>query len=110
MTLREIEQLDTEVLLPAQVAEVLGCFQYSITTQARENAAALGFPVIITGTRVRIPKEAFVRFMKGELPVTSSGCAECIGKPMFEQIHAGARYCRCCGRRFHYERDSSEGA
>lgn len=99
MTLQEIERLDTEYLIPSQVADVLGCAQFSINVQARDDPAAFGFPVIKIGSRVRIPKAAFVRFMKGELPLTSAGCADCFDRRLLRQVDAGNRFCKSCGRR-----------
>lgn len=99
MTLQDIEKMDVDILLPSQVAAVLGCGQYSINVQARDNPASFGFPVIKIGSRVRIPREGFIRFMKGELPITSQGCSKCIGDSMYDQIEAGGCFCKSCGRR-----------
>lgn len=66
MTLDQIEAMTTEVLTPAQVASVLHLDQDTIRGQARECPEWLGFPVICAGSRVKIPREAFLRFMKGE--------------------------------------------
>ena len=65
LTLDEIEELDCEVLTCKQVAPILGSNQQTIHQQAMERPELLGFPVIIHGTRVKIPKRAFVNFMKG---------------------------------------------
>ncbi len=103
MTVKDIEQLNADVLTPMQVADVLGCNAYSINLQARDNAAALGFPAIKIGSRVRIPKDAFIRFMRGDLPVGGSGCAECLDAAAYKQIKNGHKYCCSCGRRLSYE-------
>lgn len=65
-TLADIEALDCEVLTCAQVAPLLQANPYTIHGQAMERPELLGFPVICAGRRVKIPKAAFVRFMKGE--------------------------------------------
>lgn len=67
MTLQEIESIKKETLTPAQVAKCIGCDPHYIRLEAREEPEHLGFPVVITGTRVKIPKQAFLRFMRGEL-------------------------------------------
>lgn len=64
-TLEEIENCGKEFLTPKDVAPYLGCDRYSINLQAKKNAALLGFPVILLGTRVRIPRDGFVRFCRG---------------------------------------------
>lgn len=70
MTLREIEQSGEAFLVPADVAEVVGCKPYAINVQAREDPSRLGFAVCVTGTRVRIPREAFLRWLKhGNAPI-----------------------------------------
>lgn len=67
MTLDEIEAIPGEVLTPAQVAPVLHLDQDTVRGQARTCPARLGFPVIVAGSRVKIPKKSFVKFMRGEL-------------------------------------------
>lgn len=67
LTLEEIEALPVEVLTPAQVAPVLHLDQDTLRGQARDCPARLGFPVIVAGSRVKIPKKSFVKFMRGEL-------------------------------------------
>jgi hypothetical protein len=64
MTISDIEKLDKEFLVPADIAPLLRCHPYSINVQARMDPDKLGFPVIKQGSRVKIPKEGFVRFWK----------------------------------------------
>ena len=65
-TLAELETLPDEVLTCTQVSKILkACPQY-IHAQAIQDPTKLGFPVIVHGTRVKIPKQAFVRYMRGE--------------------------------------------
>ncbi len=66
-TLKEVEACTEEFLTPKDVAKVLGCDAQTIRIQANRCPERLGFPVSIIGTRVKIPKEAFLRFMKGDL-------------------------------------------
>lgn len=63
-TLQEIENCGKDILSPTDVAGFLGCEPYSITLQAREDPRMLGFPVIVMGSRTRIPREGFVRFCR----------------------------------------------
>lgn len=67
MTLQELEQLETEVLTPKQVAPILGCQPYSINVAVRDGKNPFPFPVIKMGSRVRIPKTPFIKTMRGEL-------------------------------------------
>ena len=64
-TLEEIEACEKTMLTPQDVSDYLGCHHYSINVAARDCPDALGFPVIKMGSRVRSPKEGFVRFCKG---------------------------------------------
>ena len=64
MTLDEIEAIPAEVLTPAQVAPVLHLDQDTVRGQARTCPARLGFPVIVAGSRVKIPKRPFLAFMR----------------------------------------------
>ena len=65
MTLQEIRTSDKIMLVPADVSDVLGCAPYSINVQAKEDPRKLGFPVSIIGTRVRIPRAAFLKWLDG---------------------------------------------
>ena len=65
MTLAEIEALPGEVLTCAQIAPVLGANPATIHLQATDRPELLGFPVIVMGSRVKVPKAAFIRFMRG---------------------------------------------
>ena len=65
MTLDDIRKIDREFLTPAQVAEVLGCDPQGIRVWARQRPEGLGFPVCIIGSRVKIPRMAFVRWIEG---------------------------------------------
>ena len=65
MTLDEIRSLDREYLVPAEVALVLGCDPQDIRVQAKQHPERLGFNVAVIGTRVKIPRRAFVTWMEG---------------------------------------------
>lgn len=91
--------MDTEYLIPEQIAPILGCAQYSINVQARDDPYSFGFPVIKIGTRVRIPRIAFLRFMRGEVAAVNRGCVMCEGNALLEQKLEGHRCCVSCGRR-----------
>lgn len=64
-TLEEIEACEKTMLVPTDVAGYLHCEAFSINVAARSQPELLGFPVIVMGNRVRIPKEGFVRFCRG---------------------------------------------
>lgn len=63
-TLDEIEALPCEVLVPANVARVLCANPQKIHDQAVNTPEKLGFPVIIIGNRVKIPKQPFLKLMR----------------------------------------------
>lgn len=65
LTLADVKAMDREMLTPAIVAPILGSDQQTIRLQARLRPDLLGFPVICIGSRVKIPKAAFVAFCEG---------------------------------------------
>lgn len=64
MNLSSIESLDKEFLTAAEVAPVLGIDPQDLRSQAQADSVKLGFPVIVTGSRVRIPREGFLFFCR----------------------------------------------
>lgn len=60
----EIENSTQEFLLASDVAPFLGVNAQDIRSQAQADASKLGFPVIVTGSRVRIPRMGFIHFIK----------------------------------------------
>ena len=65
MTLQEIESSGKDVLTACDVAEVLRCDPQAVRWYAKHKPASLGFPVIVMRNRVKIPRLAFLEFMKG---------------------------------------------
>ena len=66
VTIREIEKLEREYLTADEVATVLCCRPHAIRVTAHQQPELLGFPVSVIGSRVKIPRIAFLRFMRGE--------------------------------------------
>jgi hypothetical protein len=70
MTIAEIEASKKEFLVPTEIAPLLGCDPYSINVQVKADKESgrnsFPFPTILLGTRVKIPRLAFLRAMKGE--------------------------------------------
>lgn len=75
-SLEEIEALPKEMLIPADIAKYLGCDQYYINLMARDNPEKLGFSVIKIGSRVKIPKAAFVYYCKYGRPIVGKEITE----------------------------------
>lgn len=63
MTLIELIETDKVYLTPADIAPVLHCDAQSIRAQAKRDEKLLGYPVIIIGNRVKIPRIPFLRFL-----------------------------------------------
>lgn len=63
MTISEIKASDKIFLTPAEIAEVLGTNPQAIRIQARVMPEALGFPVSVIGSRVKIPRKPFLVYM-----------------------------------------------
>ena len=67
LNLDKIKAMEKDFLVPTEVAPLLGCGSYNINIQAKNNPASLGFPVIMIGKRVKIPRLAFIAFMEGKI-------------------------------------------
>lgn len=63
-TLEDIEKLDKTMLVATDVAPYLGCDDGLIRLQAQDKPEKLGFPVVVMGTRVKIPKEGFIYYCR----------------------------------------------
>lgn len=67
MTLKELRELEREYLTADQIAGVLGSDPQTIRTAARVDPQRLGFPVIVIGSRVKIPRVPFLRYMGADI-------------------------------------------
>lgn len=68
MTLEDIKVMDRETITPAVAASVIGCDPCSIRIVAHTEPESLGFPVIVMGSRTKIPRRAFINFMESGWP------------------------------------------
>ena len=66
MTLDEIRNSTKDVLTPADIADVLSADPQDVRVAARQRPDLLGFNVAVIGTRVKVPRLAFIRWMEGE--------------------------------------------
>ena len=64
--LARIEALPKEMLVPTDICKYLGCSAYTINVATRDGKNPFPFPVIRLGTRVKIPKEPFIKAMRGQ--------------------------------------------
>lgn len=68
MTLKEIEALDRDFLIPSEIAPILGTTGYAITIQVREDKEngtnSFPFPTIKIGNRTKIPRLPFLKAMR----------------------------------------------
>lgn len=62
MTLAEIKQSNELYLIAEDVAPLLRTNPNTIRAQAKERPELLGFPVVVLGKRVIIPRRAFLEF------------------------------------------------
>jgi len=69
MTLAQIDELDVDFLTVAQVAKCLHCEPQLIRDEAEKTPQYLGFPISKFGHSYRIPKEGFINWAKGLIPV-----------------------------------------
>ena len=66
MTLEEIKAIPREWLTPAEVGAILDINPQSIRVSAKQCPERLGFRVSVIGTRVKVPRRAFLRWMEGQ--------------------------------------------
>ncbi|MDL2293180.1 hypothetical protein LJC60_00955 [Ruminococcaceae bacterium OttesenSCG-928-D13] len=81
MTLEDIEMIDREVLYAEDVCEYLGANPDVIRWQAHNGPEKLGFPVIVVGRRVKIPKIGFVNYCRHGRVVMMVGEPDFAGSP-----------------------------
>lgn len=65
MTLDELKAIDKPTITAAVAASVIGGDPHWIRVAARQQPQLLGFPVIIIGSRVKIPRLPFIRAIEG---------------------------------------------
>lgn len=70
MTLEDLERMTSHFVTAAQVAPILGTDPNTLRWQAHAEPGALGFPVIVMKSRVRIPRVPFIQFLRGTSPMT----------------------------------------
>lgn len=71
MTLEDLRKVDRDWLLAREVAPILGTDPHSIRVWAHQRPESMGFPVSVIGSRVRIPRRAFIAWMEGKKVGTS---------------------------------------
>lgn len=64
MTLEEIKNSNKEILTPNDIAQVMGCDPNLIRWQAAKDVNSFGFPVSKMGSRVKIPRKAFIAWFE----------------------------------------------
>lgn len=67
MTIEDLKNLKKDILTPADVAPILGCDPGIIRYQADKDIRQLGFPASKIGSRVKIPRLAFINWFEGRL-------------------------------------------
>ena len=66
MTITDIKSLTSITITPEQAASVIGCSAQNIRVAAAQRPELLGFPVIRVGTRTKIPRVPFIKFLEGK--------------------------------------------
>ena len=67
MTIQEIKATEKAFLTCADIAPAIGSDPHALRLEARKPNSRLGFPVLLIGTRVKIPTEGFVAWYEGRL-------------------------------------------
>ena len=62
-TIEEIKASDALFLKPSDIAPLLKCNPNYIRQAAHERPELLGFPVVVIGTRTRIPRKPFLDYI-----------------------------------------------
>jgi len=69
MTLKEIKALNKDFLTVQEVAGCIRCDPQLIRDEAVKNPKFLGFPITKIGHSWKIPKDGFVRWASGMMPI-----------------------------------------
>ena len=64
MTIEDIKKINKEILTPGDIAPILGCDPNVIRFQAKQDIKQLGFPAAKIGSRIKIPKKAFIKWIE----------------------------------------------
>lgn len=64
MTLEDIKNMDAVTITAAVAAPIIGASPHSIRVAAHREPQSIGFPVIVMGSRVRIPRKPFIEFVE----------------------------------------------
>lgn len=64
MTIDDLKKLDKEVLTPGDISPILGCDPNVIRWQAKQDIKQLGFPASKIGSRIKIPRLAFIKWFE----------------------------------------------
>lgn len=63
MTLEQLLQSTQLFVDPSDIAPILHCDPQCLRRQAKDNAEVLGFPILRIGSRIRIPRIPFLKFL-----------------------------------------------
>lgn len=63
MNIEDIRTSTRPMLRPVDVAPIIGCDPQWVRDTARQNPEVLGFPTLVIGTRVKIPRIPFLKFL-----------------------------------------------
>ena len=70
--LRDLMKIQRDYFKPEEVAKVLGCHPQTIRIAVKKHPEKLGFRVIVIGTRIRIVRASFLRYMGVDEPDTET--------------------------------------
>ena len=66
MTIEDIKKMNKEILTPGDVAPLLNCDPNVLRYQAKQDIKQLGFPASKIGSRIKIPRQAFISWWEGK--------------------------------------------
>lgn len=66
MTIKELRDSSETFITPKQAADILECDPQQIRDMAAQRPELLGFPVVRLGSRTKIPRIPFIKFISGE--------------------------------------------
>lgn len=64
--LEAIKAMTSDFITAADIAKIVGSDPQCIRAQAQQDKSKLGFPVVVIGRRVRIPRLPFIAYITGE--------------------------------------------
>jgi len=63
--------MNNQIISPREAAELLDCDYWTLIETCKQRPEVVHFNFTFVGNRLKIPKEAFLKWLRGEIPNTN---------------------------------------